>query len=83
VSIASSSEEQPLGFHYTVMGDKTKTLLVRVVEFPESSGFTGMSTAKALVGRHWFIGNNTQSTGVSPANQPSLLTKSVTAPFAK
>jgi hypothetical protein len=65
------------------MGDKTKTLFGRVVEFPESSAFRGMSRAEALVGQHWRIGNNTQSTGVSPANQPGLLTKSVTAPFAK
>ena len=42
-----------------------------------------MSRAKTLVGQHWFMGNNTQSTGVSPAYQPGLLTKSVTAPFAK
>lgn len=42
-----------------------------------------MSRAKTLVGQHWFIGNNTQSIGVSPANQPSVVTKSVTAPFAK
>jgi hypothetical protein len=65
------------------MGDKPKTLFGRVVKFPETSGFRGMSRAKTLVGQHWFIGSNTQSTGVFPANQPSRLTKSVTAPFAK
>jgi hypothetical protein len=56
------------------MGDKTKTLFGRVDKFPETSGFKGISRAKTLVCRHWFIGNNTQSTGLSPANQPSLLT---------
>jgi hypothetical protein len=65
------------------VGDKAKTLFGHVVKFPETSGFRGMSGVKTLVCQHWLIGNNTQSTGVSPANQPGLLTKSVTAPFAK
>jgi hypothetical protein len=65
------------------MGDKPKTLFGRVVKFPETSGFRGMSRAKTLVCQHWFIGNHTQSSGVSPAHQPGLLTQSVKAPFAK
>jgi hypothetical protein len=56
------------------MADKTQTLFGRVVKFPETSGFRGVPRAKTLVGQHWFIGNNSPSTGVSPANQPGLLT---------
>jgi hypothetical protein len=56
------------------MGEKTEILIGRVVKFPETSGFREMSRAKTLVGQHWFMGNNTPSTGVFPANHPGLLT---------